>query len=181
MSNPTTAIVSSRPLNLRTPQGGYTSSHIKGFLNYVAYGQQRLRQEMSPRGIWFDEHGATQAHPNILQWAKQQSLSRDYEVAYQLLLSTRAGGLSAADFNRAIQAGGQIVATDSWRLMRHEDTNNQHAHVVLFQKESLKPSQYRAWHKEMQMELTRLQKENQQQQGWEIKEKTQSMSRGLSL
>jgi len=41
--------------------------------------------------------------------------------------------------------------------MMHQDTGNQHAHVVLLRKEKLSRARYREWQQAMQVELSQIQ------------------------
>jgi hypothetical protein len=67
--------------------------------------------------------------------------------------------------------------------MVHEDTNNQHAHVLLFRQEMLPPEQYKEWQQTMQEKLSSIQLERYLELGLEQKleqeaERQQAQERG---
>jgi hypothetical protein len=95
----------------------------------------------------------------VLDWAKEKVHQLGYEYNYNLLLSTRYGEMQAADFNEVLELGSEISRTLEWRYMVHEDTKNQHAHVILFRQEQMPPEQYKAWQQTMQQELSSIQQD----------------------
>jgi hypothetical protein len=48
-------------------------------------------------------------------------------------------------------------------MMIHEDTGNQHAHVILLRREKLSNARYKEWQQQMQAELEQLQAERRQE------------------
>ncbi|MCB9010184.1 MAG: hypothetical protein H6656_22900, partial [Ardenticatenaceae bacterium] len=79
------------------------------------------------------------------------------------LLSTRYGGLTAADFNHVLKQGSELSDMREWRMMLHEDTDNQHAHVILLRREKLANGRYKEWQQKMQLELEQLQAQRHQE------------------
>ncbi|MCI0396094.1 MAG: hypothetical protein L0322_14300 [Chloroflexi bacterium] len=152
------AIVRGGRIANRSPGGRSSYAGVKGLMRYIAYGPYRFGEEtQQARGVWLDQAGREKSHEAVLQWAKDKVHRYDYEFSYQLLLSTRYGGLTAADFNRALERGSAVSQTQEWRFMVHQDTGNQHAHVILFRKEKLSSALYKEWQQLMQAELEALQ------------------------
>jgi hypothetical protein len=154
--------------------GGRPSYHqMKGLMNYIAFGRHNaqltfsgragLDQAAQRRGFWYDHNGKPASHETALRWAREKVHRYGYEHAYQLLLSTRYGGLTERDFNRVLQQGSGISCVYEWRYMVHEDTGNQHAHVILLRREKLTNALYKEWQQTMQAELERLQVERYQE------------------
>lgn len=139
---------------------------VRGLLRYIAFGHyaQTLGQTPQQRGTWRDHNGKEQDHKSVVRWALEKVNRHKNEFAYQLLLSTRHSGLSDDDFKEAMEAGREISDVYDWRLMVHDDTDNQHAHVVLFRKEPLSQKEYKAWQQTMQETLEERQTERWQEQ-----------------
>jgi hypothetical protein len=53
--------------------------------------------------------------------------------------------------------------------MVHEDTKNQHAHVLLFRHELMPPEQYKEWQQAMQQDLSSIQQKRSLELGLEQK------------
>ena len=171
------AIVRGGRIDNVSPNDGRSYAQVRGLLKYLAYGSyaETLGQEPGQRGIWLDQKGQSHSHQAVRQWAKESVHRLGYEHAYQLLLSTRFGGLSAADFNQVLQKGSSLSQVLEWRFMIHEDTDNQHAHAILFRQEKLNKAQYRAWQQTMQYELGQRQREQQTLEQQETLELNQSV------
>lgn len=139
---------------------------VRGLLRYIAYGHyaQLLGQTLAQRGIWRDHNGREHDHKSVVRWALNKVNQHKYDYAYQLLLSTRHGALRDDDFKQTLEAGRDISAVYDWRLMVHHDTDNQHAHVILFRKEPLVQKEYIAWQQTMQEALEERQTERWQEQ-----------------
>jgi hypothetical protein len=153
--------------------------------NYIAWGQRvdGYYQRQEQRGSWYDQNGRVQAHSAVLDWAKEKVHQLGYGYNYNLLLSTRYGELETADYNQVLELGSEIRATLEWRYMVHEDTKNQHAHVLLFRQEMLPPEQYKEWQQTMQEKLASIQLERYLELGLEQKleqeaERQQAQERG---
>jgi hypothetical protein len=155
----TLAIVRGRRIANQNSAGGPSYAGIKGLMGYIAYGSYQFGQpnRTETRGVWLDHTGREKAHDAVLRWAKDKVHRFGYEVSYQLLLSTRYGGLTAADFNQVIWQGSTISQSQEWAFMMHEDTGNQHAHVILFPQEAMTRPLYKQWQQVMQAELAQLQ------------------------
>lgn len=137
---------------------GRTYRPIRGLIRYLAFGRlSEQRADTPQRGLWLAQTGKVQTHLAVEQWAKDKVHRFGYDHAYQLLLSTGKGGLDSADFNIALQAGSQISNVHEWRMMLHTDTNNLHAHAILFRREPLSKSEYLAWQQTMQQTLDKRQ------------------------
>ena len=175
------AIVRGERINNRSAKGNPAYGRLKGLMNYLAYGRyvdqptfalhpsgeqaQAIQTAAEPqqRGLWLDHNGAVTSHSDALHWAKEKVHAYGYAYTYQLLLSTRHGGLVPQDFNHVLDQGSDLSGVHEWRLMLHADTNNQHAHVILLRQEKLAKAQYTAWQQKMQTELEQLQAERHQE------------------
>jgi hypothetical protein len=163
---------------------------MKGLMNYIAYGRYEDHpsfaqgaspdQEAKQRGLWLDHTGKTTSHAEALRWAKDKVHQYGYEYTYQLLLSTRYGGLAAEDFNHVLQQGSDLSGVREWRMMLHEDTGNQHAHIILLRREKLSNARYKEWQQQMQAELEQLQTERRQERQLET-ERVPSLASGQAL
>jgi hypothetical protein len=152
------AIVRGGLITNRSPKGGRSYQDVRGLMQYIAFGRYQYgRENHQARGIWLDHNGREKSHAAVLGWAKEKVHHLGYEYSYQLLLSTLHGGLTPEDFNRVMDRGSDISETLDWRLMMHQDTSNQHAHVILFRKEKLSRVRYREWQQAMQAELSQIQ------------------------
>ena len=159
------AIVRGERITNKSAKGKPAYAQMKGLMNYIAYGryEDHLNQEAKPRGLWLDHNGKPAAHEETLHWAKEKVHRYGYEHTYQLLLSTRYGGLTAADFNHVLRQGSDLSDMREWRLMLHDDTDNQHAHVILLRREKLANGRYKEWQQKMQTELEQLQAQRHQE------------------
>ena len=153
------AIVRGERIANKSAKGKPAYARMKGLMNYIAYGryEDRFDQEARQRGLWLDHTGKTTPHEEALRWAKDKVHQYGYEYTYQLLLSTRYGGLAAGDFNHVLQQSSDLSGAHEWRMMIHEDTGNQHAHVILLRREKLSNARYKEWQQQMQAELEQLQ------------------------
>ena len=149
------AIVRGERMANRGPRGGRSYAGVKGLLNYLAFGRHADRRGRDPvqRGAWLDHNGRERSHREVLGWAKAKVHRYGYPHTYQLLLSTRHGGLDAADYNRALAEGSALSGVREWVYTVHEDTEHQHAHAILFRKERMSRAQYRTWQAAMQNRL----------------------------
>ena len=159
------AIVRGERIANKSAKGKPAYAQMKGLMNYIAYGryEDRLDQEATQRGVWLDHNGSSAAHEETLHWAKEKVHRYGYEHTYQLLLSTRYGGLTAADFNHVLRQGSELSDMREWCLMLHDDTDNQHAHVILLRREKLANGRYKEWQQKMQSELEQLQAQRHQE------------------
>ena len=159
------AIVRGERIANKSAKGKPAYAQMKGLMNYIAYGryEDRLDQEATQRGVWLDHNGSSAAHEETLHWAKEKVHRYGYEHTYQLLLSTRYGGLTAADFNHVLRQGSELSDMREWCLMLHDDTDNQHAHVILLRREKLANGRYKEWQQKMQTELEQLQAQRHQE------------------
>lgn len=176
------AIVRGERIANKSAKGKPAYARMKGLMNYIAYGryEDHFDQQARQRGLWLDPTGKPASHEEALRWAKEKVHHYGYEYTYQLLLSTRYGGLSAEDFNYVLHQGSDLSGVHEWRLMLHEDTNNQHAHVILLRREKLANAHYKEWQQQMQAELEHLQAERRQERQLEI-EITPSLEAGQAL
>ena len=159
------AIVRGERIANKSAKGKPAYAQMKGLMNYIAYGryEDQLNQEARQRGLWLDHNGKSTAHGETLHWAKEKVHRYGYEHTYQLLLSTRYGGLTAADFNHVLKQGSELSDMREWRMMLHEDTDNQHAHVILLRREKLANGRYKEWQQALQAELEQLQAQRHQE------------------
>ena len=157
------AIVRGERIDNVSAKGGRSYAQVRGLLQYIAYGHhgEQLGQDPRQRGVWLDQTGRPHSHEAVQGWAKEKVHRFEYDHTYQLLLSTRDGGLISAEFNQAMQQGSDISQVQEWRLMVHDDTDHQHAHAILFSRDRLSPTQYKEWQQTMQSELAHLQTERQ--------------------
>ncbi|HRQ42684.1 MAG TPA: hypothetical protein PLD25_32625 [Chloroflexota bacterium] len=167
------ALVRGERIANKSAKGKPAYAQMKGLMNYIAYGRYEDHpsfaqgtspdQEAKQRGLWLDHTGKTTSHEEALRWAKDKVHQYGCEYTYQLLLSTRYGGLVAEDFNHVLQQGSDLSGVREWRMMVHEDTGNQHAHVILLRREKLSNARYKEWQQQMQAELEQLQAERRQE------------------
>jgi hypothetical protein len=159
------AIVRGERIANKSAKGKPAYAQMKGLMNYIAYGryEDHFDQEAKQRGLWLDHNGNPAAHEETLHWAKEKVHRYGYEHTYQLLLSTRYGGLTAADFNHVLRQGSDLSDMREWRMMLHDDTDNQHAHVILLRREKLANGRYKEWQQTMQTELEHLQAQRHQE------------------
>jgi hypothetical protein len=146
------AIVRGERIANRSPGGGRSYAAVRGLLNYLAFGRyaDHLGRSPAQRSPWLDHNEQKQSHEEVLGWAKEKVHRYGYGYTYQLLLSTRDGGLETADYNRVLTEGSALSGMGEWIYTVHEDTDHQHAHAVLFRKEKLSGEQYRKWQAAMQ-------------------------------
>ncbi len=158
-SQPTPAIVRGGRIDTVSAGGRRSYVRVRGLLHYVTYGRyaDQLGREPQPRGRWLDQAGRPHDYEAVRQWAKAMVHHQKYDHAYQLLLSTRDGGLTAEAFNRTLQQGSSVSEVSEWRFMVHDDTGHQHAHAVLFSHEKLSPARYREWQQTTQAALGEMQ------------------------
>ena len=159
------AIVRGERITNKSAKGKPAYAQMKGLMNYIAYGryEDHFDQEAKQRGLWLDHNGSPATHEEALHWAKEKVHRYGYEHTYQLLLSTRYGGLTAADFNHVLRQGSDLSDIREWRMMLHDDTDNQHAHVILLRREKLANGRYKEWQQKMQTELEQLQAQRHQE------------------
>ncbi len=141
------AIVRGERMANKSAKGKPSYAQMKGLMNYIAYGryEDRFDQETQQRGLWLDHNGNPAAHEETLHWAKEKVHRYSYEHTYQLLLSTRYGGLTAADFSHVLQQGSELSDMREWRLMMHQDTQHRHAHVLFFRDKRLDKKSFLTW------------------------------------
>ncbi len=149
MTTARNAIVRGGRIANRGPGGGRSYAGVKGLLNYLAFGR-RADHLPAQRSSWLDHNGREQSHGEVLGWAKEKVHRYGYGFTYQMLLSTRAGGLQSADYNRVLTEGSVLSGVREWVYVVHEDSDHQHAHAILFRKEKLSGDQYRQWQATMQ-------------------------------
>jgi hypothetical protein len=172
------AIVRGERIANKSARGRPSYARMKGLMNYIAYGRYEDQpafarsgpaQEPDPdraapaRGRWLDHNGRPVSHEESLRWAKEKVHRYGYDHTYQLLLSTRYGGLTAAQFNGVLQQSSDLSGVREWRLMLHDDSDHQHAHVILLRREKLANDRYKEWQQKMQAELAQLQTERHQE------------------
>ncbi|GIK53444.1 MAG: hypothetical protein BroJett014_24170 [Planctomycetota bacterium] len=159
------AIVRGERIANKSAKGKPAYARMKGLMNYIAYGryEDHFDQETQQRGLWLDHNGKSTAHEETLHWAKEKVHRYGYEHTYQLLLSTRYGGLTAADFNHVLRQGSDLSDMREWRMMLHDDTDNQHAHVILLRREKLANGRYKEWQQALQAELEQMQAQRHQE------------------
>ena len=98
----------------QSARGNPSYARLRGLINYTAYVRYQdqpafalkspaAQAEARPRGLWLDHNGKTVAHDGALRWARDKVHRYGYDYSYQLLLSTRHGGLTAADFNQVLR------------------------------------------------------------------------------
>ena len=176
------AIVRGERIANKSVKGKPSYAQMKGLMNYLAFGryEDHFDRDAKQRGLWLDQNGQTVSHEESLHWAKEKVHQHGYEFTYQLLLSTRYGGLAADDFNHVLQQGSKLSGVREWRTMVHEDTGNQHAHVLLLRREKLSNALYKEWQQRMQADLEQLQAERYRERQLET-ELTSSMESGQAL
>lgn len=149
MAKPQIAIVGSKRIPIRTAKGGRSVAQVKGFIRYLTYGNyiQDQNEFAQERGVWFGPR-RSHSYEEVLDWAKESIQTSDQPYGYTVLLSTRDGDLAEWEFEEALWAGNEWVEVKDWRLMVHEDTANQHAHVLVFPHETIPPGILREWRPE---------------------------------
>ncbi len=93
--------------------------------SYYTWGRTRQRETM--RGEWYGPDGP-QTWEQVNHWAHEQSAQHRY--TFKIVLSAEAGAeLDAAAWQRIMQSQ---TAFAEWRLIQNDDTDNRHAHVIVF-------------------------------------------------
>jgi hypothetical protein len=111
--------------NFSTRTGRRSHQAARRAASYYRWGLSR--QSEIARGEWYGPQGP-QTWEQVDEWIREQSAQHPY--TYKLILSTVDDvDLDDATWQR-IMAGQQEFA--DWRLIPHDDTNNQHAHVIVF-------------------------------------------------
>lgn len=138
----------------RTPTGRRTSAPARQAALYYAYGRQEAQLEGRLRGEWLGPDGRAYTQEEVMAWVKANAMSHRY--TFQGVLSVPEGELTAAEFGRAMQKGGQA---DDWRLIAHDDTQHRHAHVLWFGDKRLDKKTFLSWQTEVRAELARLEQQ----------------------
>lgn len=139
----------------RTPTGRRTSTPAKQAALYYAFGRDKEAQlEGRQRGEWLGPDGRVHTQEEVMDWVKAKAMAHRY--TFQGILSVPEGELSAAEFGRAMQKGGQ---TEDWRLISHEDTKHRHAHVLWFGDKRMGKKAFLSWQSEVRAELVRLEQQ----------------------
>lgn len=170
MAKPVLAIVRGLCIANKSAKGRPSYAKMKGLMVYIAFGgyAAHFGQKTEQRGSWIDHNGKTRPHEDTLQWAKAKVHRHGYEYAYSLLLSTRYGGLETDDFKQVLQQSSELSDMREWRMMVHEDTENQHVHAILLRQEKLSKKLYKEWQQKMQSELEQLQAQRHQERQIEM-------------
>jgi hypothetical protein len=146
------AIVRGERIANRGPRGGHSYAAVRGLLNYLAFGRYADHLGRAPvqRSPWLDHNEQEQSHEEVLGWAKEKVHRYGYGYTYQLLLSTRDGGLDIADYNRVLKEGSLLSGVQEWVYTVHEDSAHPHAHAILFRKEKMSGRVPPKWQAAMQ-------------------------------
>ncbi len=145
----------------------YGRTHLKSNRNVSHNAKRRVwyctyeRDSRDQRGIWYGPAGQ-QAYQQVRDWAKEQS--HDHKYMYTLVLSVRDGiEAQPQDFCRVMEADGRF---EDWRLIEHTNTDNRHAHVMVFTDKTLRRDELMQWQRETcrQLEQVELQYQLQMQQ-----------------
>lgn len=111
--------------NVSTKTGKRDSRAATLAVTYYTWGRGTQRE--TARGEWYGPDGP-QAYEDIRGWARTQAREHDY--TFKIVLSAEAGAdLDALAWQRIMQS--QSIFSD-WRLITNADTDNRHAHVVVF-------------------------------------------------
>lgn len=93
--------------------------------SYYTWGRHPERGET--RGEWYGPDGP-QTWDEVNHWAREQSAAHRY--TFKIILSAEAGAeLDARAWQRVMR---QQAAFSDWRLVTNTDTDNHHAHVIVF-------------------------------------------------
>ena len=136
----------------RTKGSKPTTVPVRRTVRYVAYGSEQEQQE-TLRGRWYGPDGPT-THEEVQGWAGAGARSHRY--TYQAVLSARDGTLSPEAFCQAWEAGR---LPQSWRLIRHADSDHDHAHVLFFSHRRLSRRQVKGWNEAVRREIEALVRE----------------------
>ncbi|HRQ42674.1 MAG TPA: hypothetical protein PLD25_32575 [Chloroflexota bacterium] len=140
----------------RTPTGRRTSSPARRAALYYAFGRDKeAHLEGRQRGQWLGPDGRVHTQEEVMAWVRANALEHRY--TFQGVLSAPEGELTAAEFGRAMQKGGQ---TEDWRLMAHEDTKHRHAHVLWFGDKRMDKKAFLSWQADVRAELVRLEQQH---------------------
>jgi hypothetical protein len=134
----------------RTKTGRPSATAAGKLAHYCALGREKQHQ-LEPRGTWYSEKGQQVSHEEVMAWVQQQGKQLAY--THQFVLSARDVQLSAADYCRAMQAGGQLFS--EWRLIAHDDTRHSHAHALAFGPAEIrvKGQEFQEWWHKVHVEL----------------------------
>ena len=82
-------------------------------------------------------------HRDVLTWVAEQGRQQAY--TYEFILSAKQANLDEEAYTQALKAGGELFA--AWRLIRHEDSQYPHAHVLAFDDRQIliKDPAFQAW------------------------------------
>lgn len=139
-----------------TPTGRRTSRLARQAALYYAFGRHRqeAQREGRQRGQWLGPDGRRQSQEEVMAWVKAKALAHRY--TFQGILSVPVSQLTAAEFGKAMQKGGQ---TEDWRLIAHNDTKHPHAHVLWFGDKCMDKKTFLAWQAEVRAELVKLEQQ----------------------
>ena len=123
----------------RTVAGNPTAAHVGRSLGYYTYGLKSEAElnDYEPRGVWHSSEGAVD-YEDVQEWAAEQALAHKY--TYTAVLSVAEGELTPEAYGEAVE---DSVA--DYRLIQHEDTAYDHAHVLFFSDRVWGRAQTRAW------------------------------------
>ncbi len=148
------AIARAQYTKTRTKTNRNVSQNAARKVRYCTYERNSREQ----RGIWYGPDGA-QSYPAVRAWAREESQSHKY--VYELLLSVREGvEARPEDFRRVMEADDRF---EDWRLIEHENTDNRHAHVVVFTDKTLRRNEVMQWQRETCQRLAEVERQYERQ------------------
>ena len=181
------AIVRMATFPNRTPTGRPSATAVRKLTMYLGYGRgsEREQVERPLRGLWHDQNGKILRHQEVLTWAIEQGQQKAY--TYQFILSAKHTDLDEDDYTKALNAGGDLFPI--WRLMRHEDSQYPHAHVLAFDNREIliKAPAFQAWCRQVRDALEQIQDQylelslDHQQSMGQIEEQSRHHDWGLEL
>jgi hypothetical protein len=129
----------------RTPTGRRSATAARKLTMYLGYGRgpEHEQQQRPLRGLWHDQDGKMLRHREVLAWVAEQGRQQGY--TYELVLSVKYADLDEEEYTQALKAGGELFP--AWRLMRHDDSQYSHAHVLAFDDRQIliKDPAFQAW------------------------------------
>lgn len=165
MSKQAPAITNLKYYKNETKKGNATATSAKKSLHYYTYG----REEEIERGEWHEPSGRAVSGDEMQQWIEENATANKY--TYTAVLSLRDGEMEVEDFLKAMNKQEQFT---DYRLIRHQDTTHDHAHVMAFRPKTLTKAEFNEWRRTVGRELEALEQER-------IAERAREQSQELEL
>ncbi len=138
----------------------YGRTHLTTNRNVSLNAKRRVwyctyeRGSREQRGIWYGPEGR-QSYQQVRTWSQEQS--HEHKYMYTLVLSVREGiEIQPEDFCRVMEADRQF---EDWRLIEHTNTDNRHAHVIVFTDKTLRRNELMQWQRDTCRQLGEIERQ----------------------